>query len=91
MNAFKSGDLVVIVASPDGSAAENVGMVSSIRSRCSACECGILSALLNDRSYYQLNAFPGVCYREDVLKKIEGDRRRDATNTEETRDAPVEA
>lgn len=85
MNTFKPGDLVVITA-PSADA----GQISGVKARC-CCECSLFSEIFRGLSYYQLSAFPGICYRENVLKKIDGDRPRVETETEETRRAPVAA
>lgn len=91
MNAFKPGDLVMVMNSPDGSMHAIAGHVSTIASRCSGCECALFSELTLGLSFYQLTALPGSCFRESILKKIEGDSRSASTKTDETRDAPVEA
>lgn len=91
MSKFKPGDLVVVVNKINGEPLHATGMVGTIRSECDSCECGITSSILTGLSFYQVNGLPGFCYRENVLKKIDGDRPAVTTKTEETHDQPVEA
>lgn len=86
MNAFKPGDLVVVLGSN-----KNSGCVSSVASKCIGCECAIFSEMLDGLSFYQLTGIADMCFRENVLKKIDGDRPKAETKTDETRDEPVEA
>ena len=83
---FKPGDLVLILGNN-----ENTGSVTSIARRCDVCACALLSLISTGLSFYQLNGIPGSCFRENILKKIDGDRPKAETKTDETRDAPVEA
>lgn len=86
MNAFRPGDLVVVLGSN-----KNSGCVSSVASQCSGCECAIYSEMLHGLSFYQLTGIADTCFCERVLKKIDGDRPSAETKTDETHDAPVEA
>jgi hypothetical protein len=87
---FKPGDLVLIVGSGELTACRaDIGKIGTVNRRCDSCHCGMMAELLFNLSFYQLNGFPNGCYREDALKKIDGDREK--TRTEETRDAPVAA
>ena len=89
---FKPGDLVIIVGTGAHTACRaDIGKIATIKSRCSSCHCGIMAELVLNLSFYQLNGFPNGCYREDALRKIDGDRPRVETKTEETRDEPVAA
>lgn len=91
MTIFKPGDLVIIVgAGEHSSCRQYIGKIGSIKSRC-ACPYSMFAERGFNLSFYQLNGFPNGCYREDALKKIDGDRPRVETETEETRRAPVAA
>jgi hypothetical protein len=85
---FKPGDLVLIVGTPDGHCQGDIGKVGTIKKQCD-CVTEALINMFRNLSYYQLNGFPNHCYREDALKKIDGDREK--AKTDETRDAPVAA
>lgn len=76
---------MVIGGRPDS--ARDCGKVGIITAMC-LCQVSFLCASLLRIPFYRIESL-GACYREDVLKKIEGDGRR--VETPETRDAPVAA
>jgi hypothetical protein len=74
---FAPGDLVIVIEGP------TAGCVGSIRSLCS-CFIAQLVRASKGFEFYEVTGLDEHCYREDILKKLDG--YREPRTTEETKE-----